>query len=411
MAFIYNISIRLYSLAVRLASPFNEKARQWVSGRKNLLEQMASKIDGKKPIAWFHSSSLGEFEQGRPVIEAFRKQYPDYAILLTFFSPSGYEIRKNYAGADYIFYLPADTLKNARRFMQIVNPKVALFIKYDFWYNYLNQLNKRNVPTFVFSSIFRPQQTFFKWYGGWYRKMLKFFTVLFVQDENSRKLLAGIGINNVQIGGDTRFDRVYDIVQQAQPQPLIEKFVGDSKVLVAGSTWIGDEQLLCRYANEHDIKMIIAPHETTEANVSRVQSYCDGKVARYTLAKEDESIVETAQVLIIDCIGLLSSLYRYGQVAYIGGGFGKGIHNTLEAATYGVPVIFGPKYQKFREACQLIERGAGTSISEYSQLESALDNYFGNAEKCKADGKSASDYVNETRGGTKLIMSEMSKIL
>lgn len=411
MAFIYNISIRLYSLAVRLASPFNEKARQWVNGRKGIFEKMALQIDGKKPIAWFHSSSLGEFEQGRPVIEAFRKQYPDYAILLTFFSPSGYEIRKNYAGADYIFYLPADTLKNARRFMQIVNPKVALFIKYDFWYNYLNQLNKRNVPTFVFSSIFRPQQTFFKWYGGWYRKMLKFFTVLFVQDENSRKLLAGIGINNVQIGGDTRFDRVYDIVQQAKPQPIIERFVSDSKVLVAGSTWIGDEQLLCRYANEHDIKMIIAPHETTEANVGRVEGYCNGKVAKYTDAQTDASIVDNAQVLIINCIGLLSSLYRYGQVAYIGGGFGKGIHNTLEAATYGVSVVFGPKYQKFREACQLIERGAGTSISEYSQLESVLDKYFADAEKCKADGKIASDYVNETRGGTKLIMNELNKVL
>lgn len=411
MAFIYNISIRLYSLAVRLASPFNEKARQWVNGRKGIFEKMALQIDGKKPIAWFHSSSLGEFEQGRPVIEAFRKQYPDYAILLTFFSPSGYEIRKNYAGADYVFYLPADTAGNARRFMEIVNPKVALFIKYDFWYNYLNQLNKRNVPTYVFSSIFRPQQAFFKWYGGWYRKMLRFFTVLFVQDENSRKLLAGIGINNVQIGGDTRFDRVYDLVQQAKPQPIIERFVSDSKVLVAGSTWIGDEQLLCRYANEHDIKMIIAPHETTEANVGRVEGYCNGKVAKYTDAQTDASIVDNAQVLIINCIGLLSSLYRYGQVAYIGGGFGKGIHNTLEAATYGVPVVFGPKYQKFREACQLIERGAGTSISEYSQLESVLDKYFADAEKCKTDGKIASDYVNETLGGTKLIMNELNKVL
>lgn len=411
MALLYNLSMGLYSVAIRLAAPFNEKARLWVKGRKNIFGQMSEKIDGSKPVAWFHSSSLGEFEQGRPVIEAFRAKYPEYAILLTFFSPSGYEIRKNYAGADYVFYLPADTLRNARRFMQIVNPKVALFVKYDFWYNYLNQLNMRNIPTYVFSSIFRPQQTFFKWYGGWYRKMLKFFTILFVQDENSKRLLASIGINNVQIGGDTRFDRVYDLVQQAKPQPLIEKFVGDSKVLVAGSTWIGDEQLLCRYANEHKIKMIIAPHETTEANVGRVESYCSGVVAKYTDAQNCESVLENAQVLIINCIGLLSSLYRYGQVAYIGGGFGKGIHNTLEAATYGVPVVFGPKYQKFREACQLIERGAGTSISDYAQLETVLDKYFADGDKCMADGKVAADYVNATRGGTKLIMCELDKII
>jgi len=408
MTFFYNLSIRFYTLLVRIAAPFNEKARLWIRGRKNLLTLMSQNIDNSKPIAWFHSSSLGEFEQGRPVIEAFRAKYPNYRILLTFFSPSGYEVRKNYAGVDYVYYLPADTRRNALRFMQIVKPKVAFFVKYDFWYNYLNQLHQQNVPTYVFSSIFRPQQAFFKWYGGWYRKLLKFFTILFVQDENSKQLLANIGIRNVQIGGDTRFDRVYDLVQQAKPQPLIEQFVsGADKVLVAGSTWIGDEELLCRYANEHNIKMIIAPHETTDANVSRVESWCDGRVVKYTDAQIDETKIKDANVLIINCIGLLSSLYRYGQVAYIGGGFGKGIHNTLEAATYSVPVVFGPKYQKFREACQLIERKAAVSISDYEQLTSALDTYFNNAEKCQMAGKIASAYVDEMRGGTQLIMREI----
>lgn len=412
MTFIYNLSIRVYTFLIRLVAPFNEKARLWIRGRKGLLSQMAAKIDGSKPVVWFHSSSLGEFEQGRPVIEAFKAKHPDYAVLLTFFSPSGYEVRKNYAGADYIFYLPADTRRNARRFMQIVKPKAALFIKYDFWYNYLSQLHKAGVPTYVFSSIFRPQQAFFKWYGGWYRKMLKFFTLLFVQDENSKRLLAGIGINNVQIGGDTRFDRVYDLVQQAKPQPIIERFVADAdKVLVAGSTWIGDEELLCRYANEHNIKMIIAPHETTEANVSRVGSSCTGKVVRYTDAQADESKVDGANVLIINCIGLLSSLYRYGQLAYIGGGFGKGIHNTLEAATYSVPVVFGPKYHKFREACQLIERGAAISISDYEQLTRAFDHYFANPDDCKRAGQKASAYVDEMRGGTTLIMKELDAVV
>ena len=412
MTFIYNLSIRVYTFLIRVVAPFNEKARLWIRGRKGLLSQMAAKIDGSKPVVWFHSSSLGEFEQGRPVIEAFKAKHPDYAVLLTFFSPSGYEVRKNYAGADYIFYLPADTRRNAKRFMRIVKPKAALFIKYDFWYNYLNQLHKASVPTYVFSSIFRPQQAFFKWYGGWYRKMLKFFTLLFVQDENSKQLLAGIGINNVQIGGDTRFDRVYDLVQQAKPQPIIERFVADAdKVLVAGSTWVGDEELLCRYANEHNIKMIIAPHETTEANVSRVESSCTGKVVRYSDAQADESKVDGANVLIINCIGLLSSLYRYGQLAYIGGGFGKGIHNTLEAATYSVPVVFGPKYHKFREACQLIERGAAISISDYEQLARAFDHYFANPDDCKRAGQKASAYVDEMRGGTQLIMKELDAVV
>lgn len=411
MTLLYNIGIFLYTNLVRVASLFNEKAKFWIKGRKNLLATIDAKVDKSKPIAWFHSSSLGEFEQGRPVIEAFRAQYPNYAILLTFFSPSGYEVRKNYSGADYIFYLPADTKRNAKRFIEIVNPKVALFVKYDFWYNYLTQLKKNNIPTYVFSSIFRPQQSFFKWYGGWYRKLLGSFTKLFVQDENSKKLLATIGVENVEVGGDTRFDRVYDLVQQAQPQPLIEKFVGNSKVLVAGSTWIDDEQLLCRYANEHNIKLIVAPHETTEANVSRVESYCKRGVVRYTEAQTDDTKLAGADVLIINCIGLLSSLYRYGQVAYIGGGFGKGIHNTLEAATYGVPVVFGPKYQKFREACQLIDRRAAVSITTYEQLAKALDNYFDNVETCQKAGAVAAAYVDETRGGTLLIMNELSTII
>ncbi len=411
MTFIYNLSIRFYSFAARIAALFNIKARQWTTGRKNLLSRIAAQVDNSKPIVWFHASSLGEFEQGRPVIEAFRAEYPDYKILLTFFSPSGYEVRKNYSGADYVFYLPADTPHNARTFLRIVRPSAALFVKYDFWYNYLSILHSQNIPTYVFSSIFRKQQAFFRWYGGWYRNMLKFFTLLFVQDDNSKQLLSSVGINNVQIGGDTRFDRVFDLVQQAKPQPLISQFVGDSNILVAGSTWIDDEQLLCEYTNKHNIKMIIAPHEPTDANVDRLMGYCTKDVVKFTDAQSTPEKLNHANVLIINCIGLLSSLYRYGQVAYIGGGFGKGIHNTLEAATYGVPVVFGPKYQKFREACQLIECGAGTSISTYTQLEGVLDAYFANAAKRSADGSAAVDYVNSMCGGTKLIINELQKVL
>jgi len=408
MSLTYNLGIRLYTLGIHAVAPFNIKARQWVDGRKNLLQTIEKTVDHSKPIMWIHAPSLGEFEQGRPVIEAFRKQYPDYAIVLTFFSPSGYEVRKNYNGVDYVFYLPADTKRNARKFCELLNPSVAMFVKYDFWRNYLYQLKKRGTPTYVFSSIFRPQQLFFKWYGGWYRKLLRCFTSIFVQDENSRNLLLTIGIQNVKIGGDTRFDRVYDLVSQAKSQPLIELFAGSDKVIVAGSTWIDDEQLLLNYVNNHDVKLIIAPHETHAANVERIESYSKKKIVRYSVAQNDASVLIEAKVLIIDCIGLLSSLYKYGQMAYIGGGFGKGIHNTLEAATYGVPVVFGPKYQKFREACQLIEIGAAKSINNIDEITAAFDAYFADNQLCTESGKKAANYVDQMRGGTKLILEQVA---
>jgi 3-deoxy-D-manno-octulosonic-acid transferase len=411
MEFIYNLGIQLYTLAIRFSALFNPKARQWVNGRKKIFKTIESAMAGKDKVAWFHSSSLGEFEQGRPVIEAFRKQFPNYTIILTFFSPSGYEIRKNYPGADYVFYLPADTPSNARKFCDLVKPTVVFFIKYEFWYNYLNQLQQRHIPIYLFSAIFRPQQLFFKSYGKWYRKMLTYFKTIFVQDVHSQALLTRIGIDNVEVGGDTRFDRVYDLVSQAKELPLVEKFVEGAKVIVAGSTWHKDEDYLIEYINQasKNIKLIIAPHEVHKANIDRLVELCDGMSVKYSEAKPDH--LEQARVLIIDSIGILSSLYRYGQIGYIGGGFGKGIHNTLEAATYGVPVVFGPKYHKFLEACQLIELGAASTFHLFEELKDILDMLITYPEQRLIAGKAAANFVNDTRGGTKLLMERLSETI
>jgi 3-deoxy-D-manno-octulosonic-acid transferase len=411
MQFLYNLGIRLYTITIHLAALLNPKARQWVKGRKNIFKTIKASLTGKEKVAWFHASSLGEFEQGRPVIEAFRKKYPAYTIVLTFFSPSGYEIRKNYQGADFIFYLPADTPANAKRFCELVNPRVAFFIKYEFWYNYLSELHQRQIPVYIFSAIFRPQQLFFKSYGSWYRKVLTYFTRIFVQDVHSQALLTRIGIENVEVGGDTRFDRVYDLVSQAKELPLIEKFVDGSKVIVAGSTWHKDEDLLVAYMNEasRHTKLIIAPHEVHKANIDRLEQLCDGMAIKYSEAENAD--LAKAKILIIDSIGLLSSLYRYGQIGYIGGGFGKGIHNTLEAATYGVPVVFGPKYSKFLEARQLIDLGAASTFRLYEEMKDIFDMLFAYPEQRISAGKAAANFVNDTRGGTALLMAHLAEKL
>lgn len=407
MVLFYNLSIRLYVLLIRIAAFFNPKAKQWVVGRKNVFAKLQEEINGEEDIVWFHSASLGEFEQGRPVIESFKEKYPNSKILLTFFSPSGYEVRKNYEGADYIFYLPPDFARNAKRFMDIVNPKMAFFIKYEFWHHYLKELKKRNVPTYIFSTIFRPDQLFFKGYGSFHRKMLSAFTHLFVQNQESVDLLKRIGLSNVTLTGDTRFDRVYTIATNSKTLPNVEGFAQGKEVLIAGSTWPKDEENIIRYLNEtkNSYKYIIAAHEVDEDHINNITSKIQKSWVRYTKATKEE--IDAAEVLVIDCIGVLSSLYRYGTVSYIGGGFGRGIHNTLEAATFGLPVIFGPNYHKFQEAKDLIEIGASKSYENYSELKNLLDIFYENSEKRNFSGLQSKNYVDKMRGASDKILSEI----
>jgi len=404
MILFYNLSIFFYSLLVRFASMFNPKAKQWLDGRKAIFEKIETAVKGETNLVWFHSASLGEFEQGRPVIEAFKEKHPDYKIVLTFFSPSGYEIRKNYGGVDFVFYLPVDTKRNAKAFVRMINPKMVFFIKYEFWYHYLNELRKNEVPTYIFSTIFRPNQMFFKPYGGLYRKILKAFTHFFVQNEESIELLKGIGFNNVSLAGDTRFDRVYSIAKQATVLPQLEDFAQGRPVMIAGSTWPKDEEYIIKYINasKKAYKYIIAAHEVDENHISNIVSAIEKPYVRFTNATKAE--IDAAEVLVVDCIGVLSSLYRYGDISYIGGGFGRGIHNTLEAACYGMPVLFGPNYHKFKEAKDLLALGGAHSYENYEELNSLFDFYHDDADARKKSGASSKNYVDEMRGATDKIL-------
>lgn len=371
----------------------------------NVLEK---NIDKGKKYLWFHAASLGEFEQGRPLIEEIRKRYPQYNILQTFFSPSGYEIRKDYKGADIVCYLPLDTPQNAKRFVRIASPYMAFFIKYEFWQNYLKELKSCHIPVYSVSSIFRPEQIFFKWYGKEYSKTLHMFTHLFVQNRRSVELLHGIGVDNTSIVGDTRFDRVIEICSQAKELPLLESFKGDSHtVLVAGSSWTPDEDIFIPYFNAHpDLKLIIAPHVIDENRLKEITNKITRKVVRYT--QSTEKTVQEADCLIIDCFGLLSSIYRYGEIAYIGGGFGAGIHNVLEAAVYGIPVIFGPNNQKFREAQGLMACDGGFEIHDKEDFNRLADRLMTDRIFLKESGKAADAYVHENAGALEKIMQTIS---
>ncbi len=409
MSFLYQIAIYAYSLLIGIVSFFNNKAKQWIAGRKNIFNKIAGRIDSRDKIAWFHAASLGEFEQGRPVIEAFRQHFPGYKILLTFFSPSGYEIRKNYEGADYIFYLPIDTKRNAKRFIEIVNPEIAVFIKYEFWFNYLKELYKNDIPVIVISAIFRKEQHFFKWYGGWFGKMLKTITCFFVQNENSKKLLNSIGIENITVSGDTRFDRVSAIVKNVKSFPSVERFAGDKKVFLAGSTWPQDEELIHRLVSGFDGKMkfIIAPHEIHKDRIdSIVKLFSECKTVRYSETGENID----ADILIIDGMGFLSGLYQYCHIAYIGGGFGKGIHNILEAATFGKPVIFGPEYDKFQEAKDLVKLKGAFPVSTSKQLTEITGKLLNDHQYYNETGKICRNYVERKTGATSIIMKGIARI-
>lgn len=401
---LYNLAIGIYDLIVHIMAPFSRKPRKMMKGHWVVYELLRQQIEKDDRYIWFHAASLGEFEQGRPLIEKIRAKYPDYKILLTFFSPSGYEVRKNYRGADVVCYLPFDKPRNVKKFLDISNPVMAFFIKYEFWKNYLDELNKRRIPVYSVSSIFRKDQIFFKWYGGTYRNVLKNFDYLFVQNEASRRFLSKIGINKVTVVGDTRFDRVLQIREEAKELPLVEKFKGDSFTLVAGSSWGPDEDLFLEYFNTHpEMKLIIAPHVIDENHLVEIISKLKRPYVRYTRA--DERNVQKADCLIIDCFGLLSSIYRYGEVAYIGGGFGVGIHNTLEAAVYGIPVVFGPKYHKFMEAKQLIEAQGAFSISNYEELSSLFDRFLTDEHFHRETGSNAGFYVTNNAGATDKVLS------
>ena len=407
----YNIVIYLYLLGVAVYSLFNEKVRKMWRGERAAFGVLREKVDPNAKYVWFHAASLGEFEQGRPLMEQLRRERPDLTILLTFFSPSGYEVRKNYEGADIVCYLPLDTITNARRFLRTVRPVMAFFIKYEFWYNYLHILKHRGVPVYSVSSIFRPDQVFFKWYGRGYGRVLHCFTHFFVQNEQSRELLGQIGITDVSVVGDTRFDRVLQIKEQARQLPVVERFVGESpKVFVAGSSWPPDEDIFIRYFREHpEWKLIIAPHVIGESHLQQIERLLEGRrVVRYTKASEG---VEAADVLVIDCFGLLSSIYHYGSVAYVGGGFGVSIHNTVEAAVWGVPVIFGPNNQKFQEAQELKACGGGLEISGYDDFARLMNRFTADEAALRQAGQAAGSYVTNKAGATpKILAATLSAI-
>jgi 3-deoxy-D-manno-octulosonic-acid transferase len=402
--FIYKLAIIIYGAALRLASLWNPKAKLWVDGRKNIFNIIRGRLKGnKRPVLWMHSSSLGEFEQGRFLIENIRARYPNTCIVITFFSPSGYEVMKNYKGADHIFYLPLPTKKNAKKFISIVKPSLVLWIKYDYWYQYLVELKKRNTPLLLVSAIFHKHQPFFKWYGTIYKKMLRSFTWLFVQTPESAKRLSTIGFTkNVSVNGDTRFDRVIDIAENFKPIPEIEKFIGNSQVIVAGSTWPEDEEELDHYANTHpEIKFIIAPHQIDEDHLRNIEKLFHN-TSRYSKLADANG----ANTLIIDNIGMLSRLYKYATIAYVGGGFGSdGIHNILEAAVFGKPVIFGPVFNKYREAIELLEEGAAITIENALELENTLNDLLSKEDYYTECSNAALGYVFAHRGATKNILN------
>jgi 3-deoxy-D-manno-octulosonic-acid transferase len=417
--FIYNIAIGLYRIGLTIAAATgNQKARLWLDGRRNWAARLEKDLAGSTggPLLWIHAASLGEFEQGRPVLEGFRQQYPGCRLLLTFFSPSGYEVKKDYKGADYVYYLPLDTRSNARRFLQIVQPRLAVFIKYEFWYHFMTALYRRKIPVILISGIFRSGQPFFKWYGGLFRRLLRQLTHIFVQNTTSLQYLQQIGITHVTVTGDTRFDRVWALQQEAVELPLVKQFSGNKRVIVAGSTWENDEKALSAWWAGHyeaDRRLIIAPHEINERHIKQLRELFPGAL-RYSelvsgkpsAALEHVDIEHTGLVLIIDNVGMLSSLYRYACVTYIGGGFDKeGIHNVLEPATYGKPIVFGPVYDKYAEAVDLLDLGGAFTVPHEPALAQEMEQLLLNDELCTQTGYLASKYVAENKGATGKILA------
>lgn len=411
MVLLYNLGIQLYRLLIWVVAPFHPKARLWKNGRRDLIKRIAEAVPPDQKTVWIHCSSLGEFEQGRPVMEYLRSRFPQYKIVLTFFSPSGYEIRKNYSGADYIFYLPIDTRANAGAFIRAIHPTLAVFVKYEFWYHYLTRLHASGIPIFLISANFRPNQVFFKSYGGWYRKFLSCFSRFFVQNERSAQLLAAIGLDNVTVTGDTRFDRVARIASEVVELPLLDAFTRDADLIVAGSTWPKDESLLFEVMEKlpRNTKLVVAPHEIDANHIRAIISSSPYPAICYSKATAHEAA--RARIMVIDTMGMLAAVYRYGIIAYIGGGFGAGIHNILEAATYGMPVIFGPNHTKFQEANDLISLGAAFPVKTPDDLLNVLNHLLLDKKNTATLGGKAKEFVHSGVGATEKIWKYLSEYL
>ncbi len=412
MRFFYSFFVLLGAMLIGAASLFNEKARSWTKGRKNIFKRLEKEIGENEKLIWFHCASLGEFEQGRPVIEAVKSTFSDHKILLTFFSPSGYEIRKDYEGADYVYYLPADTAKNAKKFVTITQPRMVFFIKYEFWFNYIEELSKNKVPFFVVSAIFRPTQHFFKPWGWWLRKHLQKISYYFVQNHESLDLLQQIKVYHAEVSGDTRFDRVIALSREAVSFPLIPAFSEGKQLLIAGSTWPADEDILAALLerSEVEFKLIVAPHQVNEDHISQIfRKFKKFNPQRYS--KADQSKFSSSRVLIIDTYGMLAYLFSYAKVAYIGGGFGVGIHNTLEAATYGMPVLFGPNYQRFKEAVELISVGGAYSFDNAEMLQTTFETLMTDDLKYQESARAAGSYVQENAGATLKVIEKAKEYL
>ena len=400
----YNLLIYLYLFGVAIYSLFDKKVRKMWRGERAAFDVLREKVKPGAEYVWFHAASLGEFEQGRPLMERLRQNHPEYKILLTFFSPSGYEVRKNYEGADIICYLPLDTIVNARRFLRLVHPVKAFFIKYEFWYNYLHILRHRKVPVYSVSSIFRPEQVFFRWYGHEYSRVLKCITHFYVQNEMSQRLLGSLGLNNVTVVGDTRFDRVLQIRDAAKELPIAEAFAQGHRVFVAGSSWPPDEDVFIPYFNEHpEWRLIIAPHVIGSDHLRQIRSSLKMPAVLYTETTPEEAA--QARCLIINCFGLLSSIYNYGEVAYVGGGFGVGIHNVLEAAVWDMPVIFGPNNKRFQEAQGLLEVGGGFEVDGKDTFRQTMNRLSDDSEYLAKVSHEAGQFVKGQAGATERVMT------
>ncbi len=412
MKLVYNVSVYLYMVAVKILSVFNGKAKLWVDGRKNIFSRINKEDLSDKQIIWVHCASLGEFEQARPIIEQMRSNFPKYSIFLTFFSPSGYEIRKNYELADYVYYLPIDTAKNAQLFVELVNPKLVIFVKYEFWFNYILELNRQKIPLIFISVIFRNSQHFFRPWGRWFARQLNRVTYIFVQNEESAVLLDGIGIHHAEVAGDTRFDRVVQLPEEEFSLPIITEFKGNSKLLMAGSTWQPGEKILLELLNlsNVDFKIVIAPHLINKEHINEILVRFE-KYNPILFSKLNSSKINGSRVLIIDSIGMLSHLYRFADIAYVGGGFGVGIHNLLEAATYGIPVIFGPNYKKFREAVELKENSAGFSITSYAECLLIFNKLMNDSILYQNSSAAAVAYVKKNAGATLMISDKIKEYL
>ena len=409
MKFIYNIIIKLYYFGIILISPFNKKAKNWIEGRKNQFQKINILENISEKRYWFHCASLGEFEQGRPIIEKIKLENPEIKIVLTFFSSSGFLHVKNYKFADYIFYLPLDTKQNAQEFIKYIKPQKVFFIKYEFWYHFINQLNKNNIPTYLVSAIFRKNQLFFKWYGCWYKNILEKFTGIFVQNLESKTLLENHNIKNVTISGDTRFDRVCKIADENIQLPIFEKFAKNNLTFVAGSTWEKDEEIIIEYINKHpnNFKYVIVPHDISKSNIERISKNLQTKIQKLSDIKNDE-ISDEIRVIIVDSIGLLSKIYKYAEVSYVGGGFGKGIHNILEASVFGSPVLFGTNYKKFSEATESINLGFGFSIKNSSSFQHQINHFYNNKSALENLKIIINNYFVNKKGASDIIIKTIS---